>query len=555
MKKCITVILAALLLCGLLTLYAFSAMLGDTDGNGKITSADARIALRISAKLEKPDDEMKKRADVDRNGRVNSSDARIILRAAAKLSDLTAADEYVTFSAEDERVTLPDTQELLTLAVDDEILAPPDTGESVSLPPEQVRLPDDRTSYYAAGSRGLLTPFTDNGLGKARFCEVLSDKGETSDAADKTDKSSVLCTPLTKGTFDTVVGEQTYNGKKMYVLSCGLKAYAKDVRIVQDGYVLPPNRLTAGETVVGKNTTDLYLDTLWAVPANIGVLPQEYHTGYQDRKFNVSAFTAQYLDVTFYHTSAVTGNFSLPSNGLFKSFTWLSKGNGSVTLRCLLSEVGNFSGCSVSLTDDGRFCISVKNMPAQTKTVVIDPGHGGKDTGAKGFSSATPEAALNLAIATQTVQELRSRGIRVITVRTSDEEHSLDERRQFSRYFKPDAYVSIHNDYTDSASATGTHAFYYYPWSMPLAECVHRHMVEAYREKIYTPGTAAYARADRGIHFYPFFVTRVEECPAILVECGFVSNRSEYNVLCTAEHQRTLAKAIADGIIEFLESK
>ena len=178
----------------------------------------------------------------------------------------------------------------------------------------------------------------------------------------------------------------------------------------------------------------------------------------------------------------------------------------------------------------------------------------GKNLGAPGFSAAVPEAAINLAIASQTARELRSRGIRVITVRTTDEAHSREERTLFSRYFKPDAYVSIHNDYIDDPSITGTHAFYYYPWSMPLADSIHRHMVAAYREKIYAPGTNAYAHADRGVHFYPFHVTRVEECPAVLVECGYVSNAAEYGVLCAPANQKILAAAIADGIVGYLDS-
>ncbi|MBQ6020995.1 MAG: N-acetylmuramoyl-L-alanine amidase [Clostridia bacterium] len=526
MKRTVSIFLAALMLFSLSARTAFAAGTGDVDGNGRITSADARLALRISALLEQPDEETALRADVDRSGRVSASDARIILRVAAKLQ----------------------------ATPEDDAVAPADTGETVTLPPGLLQRAASLDSYYASGDRGLLTPFRDNGLGKARMCEILLNKEETSDAADRTDKSNIFCSPLSKGTIDYVVGEQTFEGKKMYVLSCGRKVYAKDARLLPSGYILPPNRLTAGETVYGENTTDFYLDTLWAVPAGICVGPQEYHTGYMDRRFNVSSFTAAYFDVIFYNTPAFSGDFSLPRNDFIGSVAWIDNGNGSVALRFRLRRPGGFCGCCVDLTDDGRFCISVKNVTVRQRTVVIDAGHGGKDTGAPGFSAAVPEAAINLAIASQTARELRSRGIRVITVRTTDEAHSREERTLFSRYFKPDAYVSVHNDYIDDPSITGTHAFYYYPWSMPLADSIHRHMVAAYREKIYAPGTNAYAHADRGVHFYPFHVTRVEECPAVLVECGYVSNAAEYGVLCAPANQKILAAAIADGIVGYLDS-
>ena len=61
-------------------------MLGDVDGNGKITAADARTALRIAAQLIAGDDRQLLAADVDGNGKVTAGDARKILRVGAKLA-------------------------------------------------------------------------------------------------------------------------------------------------------------------------------------------------------------------------------------------------------------------------------------------------------------------------------------------------------------------------------------------------------------------------------------------------------------------------------------
>ena len=58
---------------------------GDTQANGKINASDARIILRIAARLEQPDDVTKDAADVDSDGKVTSKEARIVLRFAAKL--------------------------------------------------------------------------------------------------------------------------------------------------------------------------------------------------------------------------------------------------------------------------------------------------------------------------------------------------------------------------------------------------------------------------------------------------------------------------------------
>lgn len=441
-------------------------------------------------------------------------------------------------------------------------------GESVSLKGGEVRLHADvssivakatvqtgsYSSYYDAGTRGLLTPFTDHGLGSAQMCEILKDKAETTGSGDATDNSDILCSPLARGTFDYVVGGMTYEDELMYVLSSGKKVYAKETRLLNDAYVMPANALAAAGVTSGENTTDLYLSTTWAVPTGIVVGPQAYYSGYQGKPYNIASFTADHLDVTFYHTSSFSGAFALPSGQLLSSIEWIDNGNSSVTLRCRFARQGKFCGCSVDLTDDGRFRISINNVVKQKRLVVIDPGHGGEDPGAQSIFPEIKEAAINLPISEKVASVLRAQGVEVLMTRTGDTTSSLDERMLVGRQVRPDAFVAIHSDYTTSASTSGTHAFYYYPWSMPLADAIHRQMVDAYRNYIYKPGTAEYENVDRSIHFYPFQVTRVEECPSVLVECGFVSNLSDCSVMLTPACQDVLATSIANGIITYLNS-
>ncbi|MBQ6020994.1 MAG: trypsin-like peptidase domain-containing protein [Clostridia bacterium] len=96
MKKSFCAGLLTLLLCLLLPLTAFAAELGDVDGNGRINSIDARIALRAAARLETLDYETAVRADADGNGKIGAADARIILRVAAKLQDAPTTEPEVT---------------------------------------------------------------------------------------------------------------------------------------------------------------------------------------------------------------------------------------------------------------------------------------------------------------------------------------------------------------------------------------------------------------------------------------------------------------------------
>lgn len=89
MKKTLTAIIIALLMTVIFTMSAGAYNLGDINNDGRITAADARLALRSSAKLETLTEEQTKAADVDGNGKVTAADARMILRTAAGLASIT----------------------------------------------------------------------------------------------------------------------------------------------------------------------------------------------------------------------------------------------------------------------------------------------------------------------------------------------------------------------------------------------------------------------------------------------------------------------------------
>lgn len=412
------------------------------------------------------------------------------------------------------------------------------------------------TSFYLTGTHGLLQPTADYGLGTAMMCEVLKDKAETTPASDPNDYSSPLFTPLARGTFDYVSSIVTYDDELTYILSSGRKIYAKEARLIPTGYVLPMNTVSASDIVVTGNTTDYYISTKWAVPVNGILSPQGYYTGYQGRIYNVTAFTAEYLDITFYYTDGFNGGFTLPTNDVLSSMQWINNGDHSVTLRCYLTTPGQFYGYSISLGDDGRFKLSIKNKhPAAGKTVILDPGHGGSDPGAGAIYDGIYESPINLAIAAKVASILQSQGIHVVMTRTAESDVTLNERMLMARQYMPDAYVSIHCDSSTSASTSGTHTFYYESFSMPLAASIHNQMVGAYRYSLYPSGSTEYNHADKQIKFYPFQVTRVEECPSVLVECGYLSNATDCSILLTDACQNILATAIANGIILYFNNQ
>ncbi len=206
------------------------------------------------------------------------------------------------------------------------------------------------------------------------------------------------------------------------------------------------------------------------------------------------------------------------------------------------------------------------NKHTAVRRVVIDPGHGGKDRGAIG-ARGRPEKELALDLARRVEQHLKKkRGITTILTRNSNRTLSLAERVQFNNKNGGDVFVSLH--FNAGGSATGIET-YSLPiagtaptakgWKTPvkqqkmagnqfdeqnawLAHCVQGSLLTATSAK------------DRGVRRARFYVLKHATSPAILVEAGFLTNKTEEQKILTAAYRDTLAKAIADGISKYVDS-
>jgi N-acetylmuramoyl-L-alanine amidase len=171
-------------------------------------------------------------------------------------------------------------------------------------------------------------------------------------------------------------------------------------------------------------------------------------------------------------------------------------------------------------------------------TIVIDAGHGGKDPGAQGLS-ASPEKTINLDIATRLARLLEEAGAKVVTTRSSDRFIELDDRAALADRSRADLFVSIHADSAQRASASGTTI---YVARNALSQSRH-----AARSIV-----AAFQRAGiecRGTDSAGFRVLVGHSRPAVLIECGFLTNRADASRLNTATYRAKLAAAISDGIV------
>lgn len=185
---------------------------------------------------------------------------------------------------------------------------------------------------------------------------------------------------------------------------------------------------------------------------------------------------------------------------------------------------------------------------ASTYTVALDAGHGGADGGAKGLETGVQEAALNLALAKQVEKLLMEKGVQVVMTRTDDDALADDKKADMRRRkdilngADVDIAVSIHMNAFPDRDISGAMAYYMAgsKEGQQLAQSVIDKVCDAIgrERRLANPGD--------------YFVLRECACPAVLVECGFLSNREDEQLLQNAAHQRKLAEAIAEGVGAYL---
>jgi N-acetylmuramoyl-L-alanine amidase len=167
--------------------------------------------------------------------------------------------------------------------------------------------------------------------------------------------------------------------------------------------------------------------------------------------------------------------------------------------------------------------------------VVIDPGHGGVDPGTSWHGLLEKTLALDVAKRLETI--LRDNGVTTVMTRRYDKTVSLDDRAIMANRFPNSLLVSVHFNAIRLASISGYETFYRSPVSKQVALTIQKSLKET------VPGI------DRGVTFQDFAVLTRTKGPAVLIECGFISNKAEADRSNTAAHRQKLAEAIAKGVL------
>jgi N-acetylmuramoyl-L-alanine amidase len=222
----------------------------------------------------------------------------------------------------------------------------------------------------------------------------------------------------------------------------------------------------------------------------------------------------------------------------------------------------------LQITAVPRTLTRLEPMPSQSAPfaiVVLDPGHGGQDSGT--MKNGMTEKDLTLDVAHRVERLLRERGLVVVLTRGDDHYVSLQDRATMANNQPESVFVSIHFDEAGRSAATGIETYYAaHPISLPdrIASWLpflrrtssdppnleSQSLAGSIQESLVSRTQAT----NRGTRPQQFFVIANVRHPAVLVEGGFLSNKDDVARLANADYREQMALGIADGILQYRDS-
>ena len=199
-------------------------------------------------------------------------------------------------------------------------------------------------------------------------------------------------------------------------------------------------------------------------------------------------------------------------------------------------------------------------LPTIGKTIIIDAGHGAPDGGAVGTTGVL-EKDLNLSVARSLQKFFESGGTQVLLTRSDDngiydvsgsiknkKVSDIKNREEFIKSVDAEVFISIHMNKFPEGKYSGPQVFYSgnNEKSKTLAECIQKSMIAALNPQ----NKREVKCADSSI-----YLLKHTDIPAVLVECGFLSNAEEEKLLKDEKYQRQLAWSVYCGVIEYFNEK
>jgi len=388
-----------------------------------------------------------------------------------------------------------------------------EAAANLGQPQYQLRLNGQTISQSAPGKVSIISPV------QLEVAEVTVEAG-VARTGPSTNYSRL--TPLPKGTRAAITGREG----EWVRLDYGAWIKAAEVRIIPNS--VPPRSLIRS---IGYRQVQGATEIVFPLEVPVPVSVQQ----------GEKTFT-----LTLYNTTAQTDIIRLDDDPVVKRLDWQQTIPGQVEYTFNLKSEHQWG---YDLRYEGTSLIlSLRHPPKRGKqslfgiSILLDPGHGGKEFGARG-PNGYPEKNVNLVVSKLLQQELEQRGATVYMTRETDKFISLGDRVKMINELKPTLAFSVHyNALPDSGNAiktAGVGMFWYHAQAHNLAVFLQEYLVTKLDRPAY------------GIFWDNLALTRPHTSPTILLELGFMINPWEFEWITNAQEQQKLANAIADGITEW----
>ena len=176
-------------------------------------------------------------------------------------------------------------------------------------------------------------------------------------------------------------------------------------------------------------------------------------------------------------------------------------------------------------------------------TIVLDPGHGGGDSGAVSNSNKD-EKKYTLRYARQTAKKLRARGAKVYLTRNDDSTVSLADRPKLAEQVHADAFISFHFDSAPEKNVASGYTTYYYNKgpSVKLANTINQQFSQLGLD-------------NRGVDIGDFLVIRDNPQPAVLLEMGYINSERDFEQITSRSYQGKATSQIVSGLTQYFKQE
>lgn len=257
------------------------------------------------------------------------------------------------------------------------------------------------------------------------------------------------------------------------------------------------------------------------------------------------------FQLTLFNTTAQTDTIAQTPGPVLSRLDWQQRSPGQVEYRLKLKSKHQwgyrlrYEGTTLVLSLRHPPSLGSKQMPLAGTSILLDPGHGSaNDLGSVG-PTGYPEKDVTLTVSKLLRQELERKGARVIMTREGDEDLYPADRVKRIEKEVPTLALSLHYnalpDNGDAWRTQGVSTFWYHPQSQNLAVFLHDYLVRTLHRPSY------------GVYWNNLALTRPAITPAVLLELGFMINPTEFEWIADPQRQQELAKALAEGLCQWIE--